>query len=153
MRATSMRTMAIAVAIAGPWAGVVATASPGSAAGASAKSSCESVTATVNGTSGKLGGCTIATTGGSGVIKGNGKTNVDVVTWANGRTTTVKFTNAKLVTPDVCAAGYREFHIIGKVTASTGPSASISGGVSAVLCESTSLKGKVFLLPGSDFTF
>ena len=151
MRARSVRAVVVVAAMTGPWAAVVALAAPGAAAGTAATAVCRGVQGTVQSPSAKLTGCTKAATGGSGVIKANGTTGTDLVTWANGGTTTLKFSNAKPVVPDACVSGFGELHIIGKVTASTGPSAGISGGVSALLCEPTSLKGKIHLLPGTLF--
>jgi hypothetical protein len=143
--------MALAAAMAGPWAGVVALTSPVTAAGATARTVCHGVHGTTAGKTGRLTGCTKATTGGSGVIQAGSATLTDLVTWVNGGTTTIKITNSKPVAPDACASGSKEFHFVGKVTVSTGPAASISGGVSAFLCESTGSKGMISLLPGTVF--
>ena len=151
MRARSVRAVVAVAAMTGPWAGVVALAGPSAAAGAAATAVCHGVKGTAQGRSATLTRCTKAATGGSGVIKAIGRTGTDLVTWTNGGTTTIKFRNAKPVAPDACASGFGELHIIGTVTASTGPSAGISGGVSALLCEPTSLKGPIHLLPGTLF--
>lgn len=153
MRISPVRTVALMIAIVGPWAGIVGTSSLGSAAGATVKTSCHGLTANIRGKTGKVTGCTTSTTGGSGVIQLDGKKNTDLVTWKNGGTTTIKFTNAKLITPDACASGFTEFKSFGKVETSTGPAASIGGSVSALLCEPVTMTGKVFLLPGSLFIF
>lgn len=153
MRATPVRNVALMMAIVGPWAGVVVTGSLATAVGAPVQTSCHRLTANIKGETGKLTGCTTSTTGGAGVIQLNGKNNTDLVTWKNGGTTTVKFTIAKLVTPDACASGFTGYHSSGKVTASTGPASSFGGAVSALLCEPISLKGNVPLLPGTLFTF
>jgi len=151
MRARSVRAVVAVAAMTGPWAGVVALAGPGGAAGVAATAVCHGVKGTVLGRSATLTGCTKAATGGSGVIKPVGRTRTDSVTWTNGGTTTIKFRTAEPVTPDACASGFDELHIMGTVTASTGPSAGISGGVSALLCEPASGKGPIHLLPGTLF--
>jgi hypothetical protein len=153
MRAISLKVVTLAIALVGPWAGVLGTSSLAAAGGATTKTRCSGLTANVNGKLGKLTGCTATTTGGSGVIQLKGKHNTDLITWINGGTTTVTFNNAKLITPNVCSSGFTEYLSSGKVKVSTGPAVGITGGVSGLFCTPISGHGKGFLLPGALFTF
>lgn len=114
---------------------------------------CSTVTAKVSSPSGELSGCTVATTGGSGVIREDGAKTGDIVTWANGGTTTFKFGKSTLVKPDACPSGHAEEHLAGTVTGSTGAAAGISGSTSAYVCIPRKKHGEVSLLAGTVWKF
>jgi hypothetical protein len=141
-------SMLIGVGGIGVFGSAVAQAAP-----STSSASCHYVAATVAAKSGRLRGCTVATTGGTGVITVDAKKTGDIVTWANGGTTTFKFGKSQVVTPDACPSAYVEEHLTSTVTASTGAAASISGPTSAYLCFPSSGKGEVSLLHGTVWKF
>jgi hypothetical protein len=123
-------------------------------AGAASATTCSSVVGTVKAKHATVNGCTVATTGGSGVLGVDASANGDLVKWANGGTTTFKFKPVKVnAAKNPCPSGQREDHLQAKVIKSTGAAAAVSGQVSAYLCIPKSGKGSVTLVPGTLWRF
>jgi hypothetical protein len=123
-------------------------------AGAASSTTCSGVVGTVKGKHATLNGCTIATTGGSGVVGVDASGGGDLVKWSNGGTTKFKFKPVKVnAAKNPCPSGQKEDHLQAKVIKSTGAAASVSGNVSAYLCIPRSGKGSVTLVPGTLWRF
>jgi hypothetical protein len=123
-------------------------------AGAASSTTCSGVVGTVKGKHATLNGCTIATTGGSGVVGVDASATGDLVKWSNGGTTKFKFKPVKIdAAKNPCPSGQTEDHLQAKVIKSTGAAAAVSGKVSAYLCIPSSGKGNVTLVPGTLWKF
>jgi hypothetical protein len=124
-------------------------------AGAASSTTCSGVVGTVDANHASLNGCTVATTGGSGVVGVDASHTGDLVRWSNGGTTKFKFKAVKVnAAKDPCESGQTEHHLQAKVIKSTGAAAAVSGKVSAYLCiPSSGKKGKVTLVPGTLWKF
>jgi hypothetical protein len=123
-------------------------------AGAASSTTCSGVVGTVKAKHATLNGCTIATTGGSGVVGADASGTGDLVKWSNGGTTKFKFKPVKInAAKNPCPSRQIEDHLQAKVITSTGAAASVSGNVSAYLCIPRSGKGSVTLVPGTLWRF
>ena len=116
-------------------------------AGATGGTICSALSGNLSRPNEHLTECTTSTTGGSGLLSGNG--HVDTVTWKNGGTTTfvIKIGSGNLLCPD----GSSAIEIRSTVKKSTGAASSITGKVSADVCITG--KGRVSLLPGTVWKF
>jgi hypothetical protein len=150
MLSLPVRLLGIAALTAAPLVGTMALVSP---AGAATPTTCTTLVAKVSSERATLKGCTASTTGGSGVLsKDKGVKKTDLVTWANGGTTTFKVSTSEPPT-DKCPSGKLEDQLNSKVLASTGAASGVTGKVSVSFCFPKSAKGKVTLLPGTVWKF
>ncbi len=144
----------IGVGLAMVLAPVIGTVGLSTQAGAASSTTCSGVVGTLTAKHATVNGCTIATTGGSGVVGVDSSGTGDLVKWSNGGTTEFKFktTKAKGAT-NPCSTGQVEEHLKGKVVKSTGAASAVTGKVSAYLCIPKSGKGAVTLAPGTVWNF
>jgi hypothetical protein len=151
MRVLAIRVVVGLALVVAPVIGVVGLSTQ---AGAASSTTCSGVVGTVHGKHASLDGCTIATTGGSGVGGVDASGTGDLVRWSNGGTTKFKFKAVKVnAAKNPCGSGQTEDHLQATVIKSTGAAAAISGKVSAYLCIPSSGKGKVTLVPGTLWKF
>ncbi len=152
MRSLTVRLLSV-VAVATPVV-LGTSALPMSSAGAVTpppRTTCRSLVGTSAAPTAKLGQCTVATTGGAGVIAGV-STNTDLVTWKSGGTTTFTFTHVRL-TADACPTGSFEYRWTGKVTGGTGAATAVTGKVAALVCVTDNAKQRATLLAGTAWSF
>ena len=150
MRVLAIRVVTGLALVVAPVVGVVGLSTQ---AGAASSTTCSGVIGTAQGKHASLTGCTVATTGGSGIV-GTDASGGDLVRWSNGGTTKFKFTEVKVnAAKDPCPSGQYEHHLQAKVIKSTGAAAAVSGKVSAYFCVPSSHKGKITLVPGTLWKF
>jgi hypothetical protein len=153
MRVLTIRVLAGVALVVTPMLGAVGLSTQ---AGAASATTCSGLVGKVTGQHARLNGCTIATTGGSGVLGLDSSDNGDLVKWSNGGTTVFEFKPVRVrgnVAGGPCPSGEIEDHLLAKVIGSTGPAAAVKGRVSAYLCLPSSGKGNVTLLPGTVWKF
>ncbi len=153
MRSRTFGRRCVAATLATPFtfAAAILPASLAQAAPAASRTSCDALKGNSAAPTAKLSGCTLATTGGAGIIAGVGA-NTDTVTWKNNGTTTFTYTHV-LLSNDACPTGSDEYQWTGKVTASTGAASGITGNIAALICITTNSKAKATLLKGTVWKF
>jgi hypothetical protein len=123
-------------------------------AGAASSTTCSGVVGKLQAKHARLTGCTVATTGGSGVFRLDSSANGDLVKWSNGGTTIFQFKPVRSnAATSSCPSGEIEDHLQAKVIGSTGAASAVRGRVSAYLCFPPSAKGSVTLMPGTLWKF
>jgi hypothetical protein len=151
MRTGSLRALIVAAFVVTSSLGFMVVSGP---AGAAANTTCTSfsavsVTDSVSLQGGTLGGCTVGTTGGSGVFTDG---SPPAVNWSNGASTVFDNVKGVRVKAPTCPSGDSEMGLKGQVVVSlsTPPSSKIKGKTSADLCFDPG-DGNVTLAPGTEW--
>jgi hypothetical protein len=153
MRVLTIRVLAGVALVVAPMLGAIGRSTQ---AGAASTTTCSAVVGKLAGKHARLHGCTLATTGGSGVLGLDSSDNGDLVKWSNGGTTTFEFKPVRIrgsAAKSSCPSGQVEDHLLAKVIGSTGAAAAVKGRVSAYLCLPSSGNGNVTLVPGTVWKF
>jgi hypothetical protein len=150
MRVLTVRVVVTLALVITPGIGAVSLSTQ---AGAASLATCSGVAGKAQGAHLALSGCTVATTGGSGLLGADTSGTGDVVKWSNGGTTKFKFTDVPPSGAKQHCPGKTEVHLQGHVTKSTGSAVAVFGKVSAYPCLPIAGRGDVSLVRGTLWRF